>query len=126
MAGPFGLVEQHLPHSLVGEMARRRLREVVSVLPASLSSCLYIECRPNDSNNTDLIADITGERPGFAIEPWRPADQRYYVSSTAKFERLTGWRPRVGVRQGVERLLSWLVASRTPQLAAANASKVAS
>src|SRR3954451_11321562 len=74
----------------------------------------------------DLIADITGERPGFAIEPWRPADQRYYVSSTAKFERQTGWRPHVGVRQGVERLLSWLVASRTTQLAAATASKVAS
>jgi len=74
----------------------------------------------------DLIADITGERPAFAIEPWRPADQRYYVSSTTKFERMTGWRPRVGVRQGVERLLSWLVATRTPQLAAAGASKVAS
>jgi CDP-paratose 2-epimerase len=49
----------------------------------------------------DLIADITGERPVFAMEPWRPADQRYYVSSTARFERLTGWRARVGVRQGV-------------------------
>jgi CDP-paratose 2-epimerase len=74
----------------------------------------------------DLIADITGERPGFAIEPWRTADQRYYVSSTAKFERLTGWRPRVGVRQGVERLMSWLVATRTPQLRAAAAGRVAS
>jgi CDP-paratose 2-epimerase len=74
----------------------------------------------------DLIADITGDRPGFAIEPWRPADQRYYVSSTEKFERLTGWRPRIGVRQGIERLLSWLVDTRTPQLAAAVAGEVAS
>src|SRR3982751_388952 len=48
----------------------------------------------------DLIADITGDRPGFAIEPWRPADQRYYVSSTAKFERPTGWRAEVRGRQG--------------------------
>jgi CDP-paratose 2-epimerase len=69
----------------------------------------------------DLIADVTGERPVFALEPWRPADQRYYVSSTARFERLTGWRPRTGVRQGVERLLSWLMASGvagSPQLSA--------
>jgi len=59
----------------------------------------------------DLITDVTGERPMFAMEPWRPADQRYYVSATSRFERLTGWRPRVGVRQGVERLMSWLIAS---------------
>jgi CDP-paratose 2-epimerase len=58
-----------------------------------------------------LIAEITGERPAFEIEPWRPADQRYYVSSTARFERTTGWRPRIGVRAGVERLLSWLTAA---------------
>jgi CDP-paratose 2-epimerase len=57
----------------------------------------------------DLIADLTGERPVFNSEPWRPADQRYYVSCTARFERLTGWRAKVGVRPGVERLLSWLV-----------------
>src|SRR5437764_336035 len=95
MAGPFGLVEQHLPHSLVGEMARRRLREVVSVLPASLSSCLYIECRPNDSNNTDLIADITtdGRRmlaqagPTFGM----PASLRQYPA-WARIETLaTHW-----------------------------------
>jgi CDP-paratose 2-epimerase len=75
----------------------------------------------------DLIADVTGERPVFGLEPWRPADQRYYVSSTARFERLTGWRPRTGVRQGVERLLSWLMASGiagSPQLSAG--SRVAS
>lgn len=74
----------------------------------------------------DLITEITGERPGFAIEPWRPADQRYYVSSTAKFERLTGWRPKTGVRHGVERLLAWLVASGMPHVRAVEASKVAS
>ena len=63
----------------------------------------------------DLVADVTGERPAFTVEPWRPADQRYYVSSTTRFERLTGWRPRVNVRQGVERLLSWLVGSGLAQ-----------
>jgi CDP-paratose 2-epimerase len=74
----------------------------------------------------DLIADLTGERPAFAIEPWRPADQRYYVSSTSKFERLTGWAPRVTVRQGVERLLSWLVASDVVEPRIAAAGRVAS
>ncbi len=74
----------------------------------------------------DLIADVTGERPVFTMEAWRPADQRYYVSSTSRFERLTGWRPRVDVRHGVERLLSWLVASGVADASGVGAGKVAS
>jgi len=74
----------------------------------------------------DLIADVSGDRAAFGMEPWRPADQRYYVSNTGKFERLTGWRPRVGVKTGVERLLSWLVASGVADRTRAAAGKVAS
>jgi len=73
----------------------------------------------------DLIAQVTGERPVFSMEPWRPADQRYYVSCTGRFERLTGWRPRVDVREGVERLLSWLMATGV-RAVHAGAGKVAS
>jgi CDP-paratose 2-epimerase len=56
----------------------------------------------------DLIGDMVGERPVHTLEPWRPADQRYYVSDTSKLEAATGWAPRVGVREGVERLAAWL------------------
>jgi CDP-paratose 2-epimerase len=55
-----------------------------------------------------LIADLRGEAPLTTFEPWRPADQRYYVSDTRKFRTATGWRPRVSVREGVTRLHSWL------------------
>lgn len=34
--------------------------------------------------------------------------QRYYVSDTSLFGTLTGWRPRTGVRAGVERLYRWV------------------
>jgi CDP-paratose 2-epimerase len=59
----------------------------------------------------DLIRELLGERADVHIEPWRPADQRYYVSDTAKFEGATGWRPTTPVRAGVTRLLEWLMAS---------------
>lgn len=58
-----------------------------------------------------LIGDLLGDAPAFTIEPWRPADQRYYVSDTAKFESATGWRPRTSVDDGVGRLLAWLADS---------------
>jgi CDP-paratose 2-epimerase len=57
----------------------------------------------------DLIGEVLGERPAFTIEPWRTADQRYYVSNAGKLQSLTGWRPRTPVREGVERLAAWLM-----------------
>jgi CDP-paratose 2-epimerase len=43
---------------------------------------------------------------------WRIGDQRYYVSDTRRFEAATGWRPRVDVPTGVERLYRWLAQQR--------------
>jgi CDP-paratose 2-epimerase len=57
----------------------------------------------------DLIASLTGNRPSFEIEPWRTADQRYYVSNTNRFAEATGWRPKVPVAEGVRRLMTWLL-----------------
>jgi CDP-paratose 2-epimerase len=39
---------------------------------------------------------------------WRPGDQKVYVSDIGKAERELGWRPRVGVGDGVERLFRWV------------------
>ena len=71
----------------------------------------------------DLVAELTGRRPEVEHAPWRTGDQRYYVSDTRRLQRLTGWRPEVGVRQGVTRLLQWLrqLASPTVQRPAAPA-----
>ena len=60
----------------------------------------------------DLLGDLLGQAPVFRVEPWRPADQRYYVSNTARFQAATGWQPATPVRSGLERLLAWLQASR--------------
>jgi CDP-paratose 2-epimerase len=60
----------------------------------------------------DLIGEMLGRKPEIELDAWRPGDQRYYVSDTAKFQRRTGWQPRVGVQQGLERLTHWLSESR--------------
>jgi CDP-paratose 2-epimerase len=74
----------------------------------------------------ELIGDMLGERPAVTLEPWRPADQRYYVSDTAKFERATGWRPRTPVDAGVADLLEWLTASGTASAPGVVGARVAS
>ena len=67
----------------------------------------------------DMMGEVIGERPLARLEAWRPADQRYYVSNTARFRRATGWRPRIGVREGVTRLRDWLLEARVTEPAVA-------
>ena len=62
----------------------------------------------------DIIAEIHGARPEVRMEPWRCADQRYYVSDTRRFKAATGWSPKVNARQGVELLDRWL--EKTPRV----------
>jgi CDP-paratose 2-epimerase len=60
----------------------------------------------------DLIAELNGRRPHVKFDDWRAADQLYYVSDTTKFSQATGWRAKVGVREGVARLHKWLQETR--------------
>jgi CDP-paratose 2-epimerase len=59
----------------------------------------------------ERIAACTGRRPALQFGPWRPGDQRYYVTNVDKFARATGWSPRVSVAEGVRRLAEDLRAS---------------
>jgi CDP-paratose 2-epimerase len=66
----------------------------------------------------ETIACRCGYEPRIAFAGWRPGDQRWYVSDTGKFAQATGWRPRIGVAEGIARLHAWLAADgetvRTP------------
>lgn len=66
----------------------------------------------------DLLTELHEGELSIHFEDWRAADQRYYVADTTKFGGLTGWKPKVGVREGVQRLYEWLAAG-TPQFQAA-------
>jgi CDP-paratose 2-epimerase len=74
----------------------------------------------------ELIGAMTGVRPVFHVQPWRSADQKYYVSDTRRFERLTGWVPRTDVNAGVARLAAWLAESGTLSAGVAEVGRVAS
>jgi CDP-paratose 2-epimerase len=61
----------------------------------------------------EQIAACVGERPELQFGPWRPGDQRYYVTDTGKLTRATGWRPRIAVSEGARRLAEWFRAGRS-------------
>jgi len=60
----------------------------------------------------DLIARFRGAKPEVRLKDWRPGDQRYYISDTRKFKAATGWAPKVNAREGIEKLLKWLLETR--------------
>lgn len=55
----------------------------------------------------DVIASLEGRRPEVSVGPWRAGDQRWYVSDTRRFAAATGWRPRIGIGDGVSQLHGW-------------------
>jgi CDP-paratose 2-epimerase len=43
---------------------------------------------------------------------WRPGDQHVCILDIRKAGRQLGWRPRIGVEEGIRRLYEWIVANR--------------
>jgi CDP-paratose 2-epimerase len=60
-----------------------------------------------------LLSEILGRpvTPG-AYHDWRPGDQPVFVADVGKARREFGWTPRVGVREGIERLVAWVQANQ--------------
>jgi CDP-paratose 2-epimerase len=56
----------------------------------------------------ERIGALHGHRPEILPGAWRTGDQLYYVSDFRKFSQATGWRPKAGIAEGLERLYAWL------------------
>jgi CDP-paratose 2-epimerase len=91
-------------------LAAREHREVVACRPYNIGGG-----PARTASLLELISiakEICGREPIVRFEGWRPGDQKYYVSDTRPFQAHTGWRPRVGVPEGVHRLTEWLTSER--------------
>lgn len=58
------------------------------------------------------IRELTGQQIEFDRSHLRAGDQLYYVSDCSKLHRITGWKPEVNVRDGLERMLAWFRKNR--------------
>ncbi|MBL8101318.1 MAG: GDP-mannose 4,6-dehydratase [Anaerolineales bacterium] len=43
---------------------------------------------------------------------WRPGDQRVFYADISKAEKELGWKPRIGVEEGVQKLFEWVQENR--------------
>ncbi len=75
----------HLPAALVAPSAAARVHALAGTLPAALSHCIYVECRPFRSESADLIIDIdaaagailAGANPAIALSAAQQAAPRW-------------------------------------------------
>jgi len=58
----------------------------------------------------DLITHLEtrlGRPITYAVGPWRPSDQKVYVSRIDRVRSELAWAPRVTPVEGVDRLVQW-------------------
>jgi CDP-paratose 2-epimerase len=55
-----------------------------------------------------LLEKLLGKPIPVGGGDWRPGDQKVFVADIRKAERELGWKPKVGVEQGVKALFEWV------------------
>ncbi len=56
----------------------------------------------------DRLMEMTGSVVPIELAPWRPGDQRIYVSDTSRAAAELGWSAVTGCDEGLRRLVEWL------------------
>ncbi|MEW6101129.1 MAG: GDP-mannose 4,6-dehydratase [Candidatus Omnitrophota bacterium] len=51
---------------------------------------------------------LTGKKPKVNFADWRPSDQKVYITDTSRLQRGLGWKVKVKVREGIEKLTEWV------------------
>jgi CDP-paratose 2-epimerase len=56
----------------------------------------------------DELERLTGKRSPVAYAPWRPSDQKVYISDLSRVQQALRWAPRVTFPEGLRRLVRWV------------------
>jgi CDP-paratose 2-epimerase len=54
------------------------------------------------------VEDLTGGEISWSHGPWRPSDQKVFISDISKAQRLLGWKPEINPNLGLKTLETWV------------------
>jgi len=55
-----------------------------------------------------LLEKLFGRKIHVSYSSWRPGDQKVYISDIRLVERDLGWKPEIGVNEGIRKLFYWV------------------
>jgi CDP-paratose 2-epimerase len=58
-----------------------------------------------------MLERLLGRKIPVASAHWRPGDQRVFYADVGKARRELGWAPRIGLEEGIQRLVDWVRAN---------------
>ena len=61
----------------------------------------------------DELNLLIGKKPKVHFAPWRPSDQKVYISDTLKLQRALNWKIKVPVKDGIKKLTEWIRANES-------------
>jgi nucleoside-diphosphate-sugar epimerase len=95
--------------------AVRACRLAASAGPDAVGETMNVGCGDRISvlDLVELVNDLLPERVDPVFTPARPGDVRDSQASIAAAERLIGYRPLVGVREGVATTVRWFADTTT-------------
>jgi CDP-paratose 2-epimerase len=56
----------------------------------------------------NVLEKISKRKISYNFSEWRPFDQRVYVSDICKINKYTGWKPKIDISEGIEKLFKWV------------------
>lgn len=59
-----------------------------------------------------MLEGLLGDTIEVARGDWRPGDQRVFYADIRKAEQELGWKPEIGVKEGIHRLFDWVKENR--------------
>jgi len=72
---------------------------------------------PNNTRSLlEFLSDlkgITGRKTKIKFSQWRPSDQKVYITDITKINKLLGWEPKIGVAEGLIRVVNWVKSNRS-------------
>ena len=59
-----------------------------------------------------LLEKLLGRKIPVSWADWRPGDQRVFYADFRKAQKELGWTPRIGLQDGIQRLVKWVQANQ--------------
>ena len=55
-----------------------------------------------------ILEKISNKKFNYSFGPWRPGDQKIYISDINRAKKDFGWKPKVSPKEGLKRLYNWI------------------